>query len=125
MIGDVESFLSLKALHGGGVSFGNDKKGYILGIGRIGKSLEHSIENVYYVNGLKHSLLSVSQIFDKGNEDKFNSKKCTVTNLTSQEVVLVAKRVKNMYVVDLDFVQSDELTRLSAITQYFQFWHLD
>ncbi|XP_070031643.1 uncharacterized protein [Nicotiana tomentosiformis] len=44
------------------------KKGYILGIGRIGKSLSHSIENVYYVNGLKYSLLSVSQIYDKGNK---------------------------------------------------------
>ncbi|KAH0645174.1 hypothetical protein KY284_033058 [Solanum tuberosum] len=58
------------ALQGRGVSFGHGKKGYILGVGRVGKSLEDSIENVYYVSGLKYSLLSVSQICDKGNEVK-------------------------------------------------------
>ncbi|XP_019237687.1 PREDICTED: uncharacterized protein LOC109217857 [Nicotiana attenuata] len=51
--GSTNDFLSLKSLQGGNVSFGNGKKGYILGVGRIGKSLSHSIENVYYVNGLK------------------------------------------------------------------------
>lgn len=58
---NVESFFSLKALQGGGVSFGNGKKDYILGTGRIEKLLEHSIEILYYVNGLKYNILSVSQ----------------------------------------------------------------
>ncbi|XP_070052227.1 uncharacterized protein [Nicotiana tomentosiformis] len=64
-------FLSLKALQRGSRFFGNGKKGYILGVERIGKSLSHSIKNVYYVNGLKYSLLSVSQICDKGNKVEF------------------------------------------------------
>ncbi|XP_070028984.1 uncharacterized protein LOC142170374 [Nicotiana tabacum] len=58
--------LSLKALQGESVSFENGKKGYILGVGRIGKSLPHSIENAYFVKGLKYSLLGISQISDKG-----------------------------------------------------------
>nr|XP_016451264.1 PREDICTED: uncharacterized protein LOC107775971 [Nicotiana tabacum] len=70
MTGSINNFLSLKTLHGWGVSFGNGKKKYILGVGRIGKSLTHSIKNVYYVNDLKYSLLSVSQIRDK--EAKWN-----------------------------------------------------
>ena len=65
MTGDVKNFLSLKTLQGGGVSFGDSKKGYILGVGKVGKSLEDSIDNVYYVDELKYSLLSVSQICDK------------------------------------------------------------
>ncbi|XP_070043044.1 uncharacterized protein [Nicotiana tomentosiformis] len=68
MTGSTNNFFSLKALQGGSVSFGNGKKGYILGVERIGKSLYHSIENVYYMNRLKYSLLSVSQICDKGNK---------------------------------------------------------
>ncbi|XP_070013983.1 uncharacterized protein [Nicotiana sylvestris] len=52
MTGSTNDFLSLKALQGGSVSFGNGKKGYILGVGKIGKSLFHSIENAYYVKGL-------------------------------------------------------------------------
>ena len=39
MTGDINNFLSLKALQGGGVSFGDGKKGYILGVGKVGKSL--------------------------------------------------------------------------------------
>ncbi|XP_016458822.2 uncharacterized protein LOC107782451 [Nicotiana tabacum] len=68
MTESTNDFLSLKALQGGSISFGDGKKGYILGIGRIGKPHSHSIENVYYVNGLKYSLLSISQICDKGNK---------------------------------------------------------
>ncbi|XP_069148130.1 MAR-binding filament-like protein 1 [Solanum lycopersicum] len=64
---DIKNFLSLKTLQGGGVSFGDGKKGYILGVGKVGRSLEDTIDIVYHVNGLKYRLLSVSQICDKGN----------------------------------------------------------
>lgn len=52
--------LSLKEVQGNSMSFGNGKKGYIMGIDKIGKSFEKAIEDVYYVNGLKYSLLSLS-----------------------------------------------------------------
>jgi len=118
-----DNFLSLKALQGGGVSFGNGKKGYILGVGRVGKSLEHSIENVYYVSGVKYSLLSVSQICDKGNEVKFLSEKCIVTNLVTREVILTSRRQKNTYIADLDNAQGDDLTCLSAQSENANLWH--
>ncbi|XP_070011240.1 uncharacterized protein [Nicotiana sylvestris] len=102
MNGSTNDFLSLKALQGGNVFFENGKKRYILGVGRIGKSLPHSIRNVYYVNGLKYNLLSVSQIYGKGNKVEFVSKSYTVTNLVTVEVVQVAKRYKNIYVADFE-----------------------
>ena len=71
MTENTKNFLSLKELQGRGVSFGDGMKGYILGVGRASKSVEESIENVYHVSGLKYNLLSVSQIWDKGNEVKF------------------------------------------------------
>ncbi|XP_049364246.1 uncharacterized protein LOC125829001 [Solanum verrucosum] len=71
MTGSTKNFLSLKALQGGGVSFGDGKKGYILGVGRDGKSLEDSIENVYYVSGLKYSLLSVSKLVTRETKSSF------------------------------------------------------
>ncbi|XP_070047150.1 uncharacterized protein [Nicotiana tomentosiformis] len=112
-----------KALQGGSVSFGNGKRGYILGVGRIGKSLSHSIENVYYVNGLKYNLLSVSQICDKRNKVEFVSKKCTVTNLVTGEVVLVVKRYKNIYVADFESLQSGDLSCLSVVYDDAELWH--
>lgn len=101
MTGDIKNFLSLKALQGGGVSCGDGKKRYILGVGKVGKSLGESIDNVCHVSGLKDSLLSVSEICDKRHEVKFTSEKCTVVNLTTKKVILTAYRSKNMYVANL------------------------
>ncbi|XP_075083606.1 uncharacterized protein LOC142167341 [Nicotiana tabacum] len=103
------------AFQGGSVFFGNGKKGYILGVGKIGKTLSHTIENVYHVNGLNYILLSVSQIYDKENEVKFLSKSCIVTNLKTGEVVLIAKKFKNIYVEDLDSLNGGDLTCQSVI----------
>ena len=114
MTGDIKNFLSLKTLQGGGVSFGDGKKGYILGVGKVGRSLEDSIDNVYHVDGLKYSLLSVSQICDKGNEVKFTSEKCTMVSLTTNKVILSAFRSKNMYVANLETSHGDDLPCLSA-----------
>ena len=67
MISKKSNFFSLTAVEGGSVAFGNDKSGTIVGIGKIGGSLSHSIDSVYLVDGLKHNLLSVSQLCDKNN----------------------------------------------------------
>ncbi|KAH0769725.1 hypothetical protein KY290_013706 [Solanum tuberosum] len=84
MTGDILNFLSLEGHQSGGVSFGGGNKGSIIGIGRIGRSADHSIDNVHYVDGLKYNLLSVSQICDKGNEVKFMSDKCLSLCLSAQ-----------------------------------------
>ena len=91
MTGDKSSFLSLTAFDGGRVAFGNGKSGTIVGVGKIGKSLSHSIDNVYLVDGLQHNLLSVSQLCDKGNHVGFTSDQCFITNIKSGEVVLRGK----------------------------------
>ena len=46
MTGKKFDFLSLTAIEGGSVAFGNDKSGTIVGIGKIGESLSHSINSV-------------------------------------------------------------------------------
>nr|XP_009626695.1 titin homolog [Nicotiana tomentosiformis] len=88
---------------------------------KIEKSLTHSIENVYYVNGLKYNLLRVSQICDKGNNVEFVSQICTVTNLVTGEVVLVVKRYKNIYVADFESLQNGDLNCLSDVDDDVEF----
>ena len=46
---------------------------HIVVMGNVCKSLSHSIDNVFLVEGLKHNLSSISQFCDKGNVVKFNS----------------------------------------------------
>ena len=89
----------------------------------MGKSLGESIDNVYHVNGLKYSLLSVSQSCDKGNEVKFTSEKCIVVNLTTKKVILTAHRSKNIYVDNLETDHGDDLTCLSAQNENVDMWH--
>ncbi|XP_027772674.1 uncharacterized protein LOC114077194 [Solanum pennellii] len=85
----------------------------------LGLSLEKSnrLENNIY------SLLSVSQICDKGNEVKFTSEKCTMVSLTTKKVILTAFRSKNMYVANLETSHGDDLTCLSAQNENAYLWH--
>ena len=78
MTGEKSNFLSLTATEGGSVAFGNGKSGTIVGIGKVGESLSHSIDSVYLVDGLKHNLLSVSQLCDKDNLVVFSPSRCLV-----------------------------------------------
>lgn len=96
----IEDFLSFKAREGGWVSFGDGKKRLILDIGTIGKNLNHAIKNVHYVDGLKYTLLSVSQICDKRNKVKFMSNKCTITSIKNGEIIHTTWRSKNMHVAN-------------------------
>jgi len=57
------------------------------------------------------------------NEVKFISEGCVVTNCAIKKIVMSAKRVKNVYVVDLDSTEEDNLSCLSAQTDDANLWH--
>ena len=123
MTGEKSNFLSLTASEGGSVAFGNGKSGTITGIGKIGESPSHSIENVYLVDGLQHNLLSVSQLCDKDNLVVFSAKYCLVVNINTGDVVLRGKRHKNVYKVSILSLPQSNLTCLSAISEDVLLWH--
>ena len=91
MTGEKANFLSLAATQGGSVAFENGKSGTIISIGKIGESPYNSIEDVYLVDGLKHNLLSVSQLCDKDNLVVFTSNRCLVVNMDTGDIVLRGK----------------------------------
>jgi len=73
MIKDGEKFMNLVLKFGGYVTYDDNNKGKILGYGDIGDDSTVIIQNVLYVEGLKHSLLGISQLCDKvAFEPKFN-----------------------------------------------------
>ena len=77
--------------------FGNEKLSIIVGIGKIGKSLSNCIDGIYLVDGLKHNMLSVSQLCDNYNLVVFSSKQCLVVDINIGDVVLRGKQHK-MYI---------------------------
>ena len=80
MTGDKEKFTMMKPKEGGKVTFGGNQSGRIAGIGEVGRSSGTQIEDVYYVEGLCHNLLSVSQSTDKDNWVIFDSEECLIVN---------------------------------------------
>ncbi|KAL8155757.1 hypothetical protein AgCh_000968 [Apium graveolens] len=77
------------------ITFRDDNKGYTLGCVLISKD-NVIIEEVALVDGLKHNLLNVIQLCDKGNSVTFNSEACVLTNNKNNKVVLTGVRKGNM-----------------------------
>ena len=59
------------------VNFGDNSKGYVVGIGNIDNSKTPLIYDILLVRNLKHNFLSISQLCDKGFKIKFGKDKCT------------------------------------------------
>ncbi|XP_070050269.1 uncharacterized protein [Nicotiana tomentosiformis] len=91
------------------------KKGEIIGVGKVGKT--------DLIDGLKHNLISVSQLCDRANMVAFTSTKCFVINLTIDKIVLHRKRVNNIYVVDMSTLSENEFTCLSVLDNDPLLWH--
>ena len=53
MTGNRDNFTSLSSIEGGTVTFGDNGKGKILGIGSIGKTLSPELNDVLLVDGLR------------------------------------------------------------------------
>nr|XP_009800913.1 PREDICTED: uncharacterized protein LOC104246732 [Nicotiana sylvestris] len=58
-----------------------------------------------------------------GNKVEFVSKICIVRNLVTCEVVLVAKRYKNIYVADFESLKNGDLSCLIFVVDDAELWH--
>jgi hypothetical protein len=123
MTGDKNKFTSLTLKDGGNVKFGDNSKGKIIGIGNIGQTHSFIIEDVLLVDGLKHNLLSISQLCDKGYNVIFKSIMCIIVNEIDNQVLFVAFRNENVYTIDLDNMTSKESICLAAINENSWLWH--
>nr|KYP34086.1 Copia protein [Cajanus cajan] len=103
MTGDPSKFSSLKLKNEGFVTYGDNNKGRILGHGNIGNSSSLTlIENVLLVEGLKHNLLSISQLSDKGFKIEFDNTCCLICDKKTKEIRFIGKRIDNIYMLDLE-----------------------
>ena len=66
MTSDINKFVNFKSHDGGIVRVGNNATCQVKGTGSINLDGKTKTKDVYFVDGLKHNLLSVGQIVDKG-----------------------------------------------------------
>jgi hypothetical protein len=104
MTGDKGKFLSLSESKSGNITFGNDAPGKIKGKGMVSLSNgKGKSQDVLLVYGLKHNLLSVIQMCDRGSEVMFTSKDCKIKSVNSGQVVAQGIRIENnVYVLKED-----------------------
>ena len=77
----------------------------------------------FLVNGLKHNLLSISQLCDKGNRVIFEPKKCFVTHMEENKVIFKGERVDNVYIIDLSSLTNQSVECFIAIKDDTWMWH--
>ena len=101
MTGDASRFISTSLKQDGHVTYGDNNKGKIIGKGTIGNESSLLIHNVLYVKGLKHNLLSISQLCDRGYQVNFRTNSCEIRLPNSKDVLLIGKRSSNIYLLDI------------------------
>ena len=122
MTRDKSKFVSLTIKQEGFVTYGYNNKGKILGYGNVGTSQTTCIENVLYVEGLKHNLLSISQLCDKGFDISFTSSFCMIFNPLN-DMKLKGNRLDNIYMLDLEKAFISESKCLLSKNDDAWIWH--
>ena len=78
---------SVQIKKGGTVIFGDNNKGKVIGTGMVGNISKPLIENVLLVRGLKHNLLSISQLYDKGYKIIFEKDACLIYDINMKDIL--------------------------------------
>ena len=84
---------------------------------------KNSNKIVLYVNGLKHILLSISPLCDKGFKIEFNKNFCLIYQAKPGEVVHIGKRIGNIYMLNIEHASFHELRCLVRKIDDSWLWH--
>lgn len=90
------------------ITFGDNNKGYTVGYGclEIGNVV---IEDIAFVDGLKHNLLSVSQFSYIGFKVDFDMMDCSIYHKKDGSISLKGVRKGNLFVADLNSAKKDKV----------------
>ena len=71
----------------GHVTYGDNNQGKIKGFGSIVQNNKVIIDQVLLVKGLKHNLISVSQLCDKGKKVTFLQEHCMIADSKTNKLL--------------------------------------
>ena len=104
MTGDISLLLELEKYNGGYVNFAGAKGGKITGRGIVTNG-KITLDKVNYVEELKHNLMSVSQVCDKGHSVIFTKSEALVLKpgliIPDEWIAMKAPRINDTYVMDM------------------------
>uniref|UniRef100_A0A251UJX2 Putative ribonuclease H-like domain-containing protein n=1 Tax=Helianthus annuus TaxID=4232 RepID=A0A251UJX2_HELAN len=104
MTGNKNLFITLNESERREVRTGDNKKLEVLGCGDVlikVKGVEKKVPNVFYVEGLKHNLLSVGQLVKKGYQVNFANQECMIKDSSGACIGLVKMTGNKMFPLNL------------------------
>ena len=105
------------------VTFGDNSKARVIGISSIGFAGTTQVEQVLLVDGLKHNLLSISQLCDEENIVTFEYDKCIIRSPESKKTRFVVQHHKNMYILQLKELANQDVCLVVKKSDQLQLWH--
>ena len=116
-------FTSLTVFFGYQVTFGDNSKGKVLGVGNIGGQHSQFIKDVYLVDSLKYNLLSISQLCDLYYKLVFEPTKCLILSMDKNELFFTGFRKSNIYVINLSVVIDHKKCLIANAQESWCLWH--
>ena len=117
----VEFIDSLKATSN--ISFGDNSKGKVLGLGKVVISNDSSLSNVMLVQSLHYNLLSTIQLARAGYDSHFGEYHVTIFKSDTLKVAFVGELDGNLYTVDFSKKITFHATCLIAKAGKGWLWH--
>jgi hypothetical protein len=105
------------------ITFGDNRKGNVKGLGKISISNYHSISNVLLVESLNFNLLSVAQLCDLGFSCNFTVDDVLISSVDGRNLIFKGFRHENLYLVDFSSNEAKLTTCLFSKTSLGWLWH--
>ena len=125
MTGYVKMFTSLDVDVGDHehITFGDNSKGKVVGLGKVAITKDLSISNVLLVESVSFKLLSIAQLCDFGLICTFSDQEIVVTSKKDKSLIFKGFRHGNIYLVDFSSNDSSLATCLFSKKSMGWFLH--
>jgi hypothetical protein len=115
MIGDSRMFNSINTNESNridSITFGDNDKGKVKGLGKIAICNDLSISNVLLVESLNFNILSVAQLYDLSFKCIFGVDDVEIIRVDGSNLIFKGFRYENLYLVDFNAREAQLLTYL-------------
>ena len=126
MTGDARMFNSINTNGNDGydsITFGDNGKGKVKGLGKIAISNDMSISNVLLVERLNFNLLSMTQLCDLGFKHIFGVDDVEIISVDGSNLIFKGFRYENLYLVDFNASEGKLSTCLFTKSSLGWLWH--
>src|SRR5436189_3773027 len=101
MTGKINMLSSLQHKDDGLVTFGDNNQCKVIAIGNVCQGKNPLIENILLVDGLKHNLLSISQLCDNCYKVLFDKNACHLYDIDMTNIIAKGYRKNNIYMINM------------------------